>query len=65
MTANNSTTDSEMATTDPTLGRSALPARRYGPRTPARDIVPPTRPAYAADDESSDTDARRGRSTAQ
>jgi hypothetical protein len=31
MIANSSTTDSEMATTDHTLGRSALPARRCGP----------------------------------
>lgn len=37
MIANSSTTDSEMATTDHTLGRSALPARRYGPRTPRQN----------------------------
>jgi hypothetical protein len=55
MIANSSTTDSEMATTDHTLGRSALPARRYGPRTPARTIVPPTRPAHADRDATSDT----------
>ncbi|GHE24080.1 hypothetical protein GCM10018787_52970 [Streptomyces thermodiastaticus] len=31
MTANSTTTDSEMATTDHTLGRSALPARGPSP----------------------------------
>jgi hypothetical protein len=35
--ANSSTTDSEMATTDHTLGRSALPARGRNPAHPARD----------------------------
>jgi hypothetical protein len=34
MIANSSTTDSEMATTDHTLGRSALPARGCPARTP-------------------------------
>jgi hypothetical protein len=34
MIANSSTTDSEMATTDHTLGRSALPARGHQPRAP-------------------------------
>ena len=34
MIANSSTTDSEMATTDHTLGRSALPARGCQPRAP-------------------------------
>jgi hypothetical protein len=52
MIANSSTTDSEMATTDHTLGRSALPARGRDPAHPARTIVPPTRPGYAAGDAS-------------
>ncbi|GGW28563.1 hypothetical protein GCM10010320_04370 [Streptomyces caelestis] len=52
MIANSSTTDSEMATTDHTLGRSALPARGRNPAHPARTIVPPTRPGYAAGDAS-------------
>jgi hypothetical protein len=60
MIANSSTTDSEMATTDHTLGRSTLPAR--GPpfqRTPAGTIVPPTGPPYAAREASSATSAAR------
>jgi hypothetical protein len=43
MIANRSTTDSEMATTDHTLGRSALPARkRAHGHSSAASIVPPT-----------------------
>jgi hypothetical protein len=54
MIANSSTTDSEMATTDHTLGRSALPARgRHPQRTPARTMVPPTGLPYAGAEASS------------
>ena len=43
MIANRSTTDSEMATTDHTLGRSALPARkRAAEHSSVASIVPPT-----------------------
>ncbi|GHI07715.1 hypothetical protein Scel_60360 [Streptomyces cellostaticus] len=59
MIANISTADTEIATTDHTFGRSALPARGYGPRTPARTIVPPTRLPYAARDTTSDTGPMR------
>lgn len=56
MIANSSTTDSEMATTDHTLGPSATPARRRLPlHTPAGTIVPPTSPPYAARESSSAT----------
>jgi hypothetical protein len=37
MIANSSTTDSEMATTDHTLGRSALPARGRNPAHPRQN----------------------------
>jgi hypothetical protein len=61
MIANSSTTDSEMATTDHTLGRSRStgPGRRPW-RAPARTIVPPTGRSYAARETSSCTRARRG-----
>ncbi|CAK7284570.1 hypothetical protein SGPA1_30443 [Streptomyces misionensis JCM 4497] len=64
MTANSSTTDSEMATTDHTLGRSL--SRPGGTaRTPARTIVPPTGLVHAAPDMMSDTPPRAGRRPAQ
>ncbi|GAA2389402.1 hypothetical protein GCM10010420_11310 [Streptomyces glaucosporus] len=46
MTAKSSTTDSEMATTDHTLGRNAsapaAPAREPSAASPQSTIVPPT-----------------------
>lgn len=55
MIANISTTDSEMATTDHTLGRSLSRPADASPAHPAGTIVPPTRLPYAAADTSSAT----------
>src|SRR4051794_6213254 len=52
--ANSSTTDSEMATTHHTLGRSTHPAREWRPpRTPVGTIVPPTPLTHATGDPTS------------
>ncbi|GAA3807246.1 hypothetical protein GCM10022206_52220 [Streptomyces chiangmaiensis] len=66
MIANSSTTDSEMATTDHTLGPSALPARGRLPlHAPVGTIVPPTSPPYAAREASSATPAAPAAGTAR
>ncbi|GLV97016.1 hypothetical protein Slala05_06480 [Streptomyces lavendulae subsp. lavendulae] len=52
MTANRTTTDSEMATTDHTFGRPLAGPGRTAAHTPTCTILPPTGPAYPSRDES-------------